>query len=286
MFDCIIVGAGPAGISASLYLARANKKVLVLYYNEAQVEKAHKIDNYYGFVDGISGNDLYNNGIKQAINLGVDVLQEEVLDIKIDMDMHYQVNTLNNQYTSKTLIIATGNKKLRPNIKGIIEFEGKGISYCAICDGFFYRKKKLAVLGASEYAISEANELNNITDDITILTNGEKLNGSTKFNVIDKKIKEIKGDVKIRNVEFEDGSTFEIDGLFIAIGSAGGIDFAKKLGLMVENDNIVVDENMKTNIDGLYACGNITGGLLQVGKAVYEGSLAGLSAIKYINENK
>ena len=286
MFDCIIVGAGPAGISASLYLARANKKVLVLYYNEAQVEKAHKIDNYYGFVDGISGNDLYNNGIKQAINLGVDVLQEEVLDIKIDMDMHYQVNTLNNQYTSKTLIIATGNKKLRPNIKGIIEFEGKGISYCAICDGFFYRKKKLAVLGASEYAISEANELNNITDDITILSNGEKLNGSTKFNVIDKKIKEIKGDVKIRNIEFEDGSTFELDGLFIAIGSAGGIDFAKKLGLMVENDNIVVDENMKTNIDGLYACGNITGGLLQVGKAVYEGSMAGLSAIKYINENK
>ena len=286
MFDCIIVGAGPAGISASLYLARANKKVLVLYYNEAQVEKAHKIDNYYGFVDGISGNDLYNNGIKQAINLGVDVLQEEVLDIKIDMDMHYQVNTLNNQYTSKTLIIATGNKKLRPNIKGIIEFEGKGISYCAICDGFFYRKKKLAVLGASEYAISEANELNNITDDITILSNGEKLNGSTKFNVIDKKIKEIKGDVKIRNVEFEDGSTFELDGLFIAIGSAGGIDFAKKLGLMVENDNIVVDENMKTIIDGLYACGNITGGLLQVGKAVYEGSMAGLSAIKYINEKK
>ena len=286
MFDCIIVGAGPAGISASLYLARANKKVLVLYYNEAQVEKAHKIDNYYGFVDGISGNDLYNNGIKQAINLGVDVLQEEVLDIKIDMDMHYQINTLNNQYKSKTLIIATGNKKLRPNIKGIIEFEGKGISYCAICDGFFYRKKKLAVLGASEYAISEANELNNITDDITILSNGEKLNGSTKFNVIDKKIKEIKGVVKIRNVEFEDGSTFELDGLFIAIGSAGGIDFAKKLGLMVENDNIVVDENMKTNIDGLYACGNITGGLLQVGKSVYEGSMAGLSAIKYINENK
>ena len=140
MFDCIIVGAGPAGISASLYLARANKKVLVLYYNEAQVEKAHKIDNYYGFVDGISGNDLYNNGIKQAINLGVDVLQEEVLDIKIDMDMHYQINTLNNQYKSKTLIIATGNKKLRPNIKGIVEFEGKGISYCTICDGFFYRK--------------------------------------------------------------------------------------------------------------------------------------------------
>lgn len=286
MFDCIIVGAGPAGISASLYLARASKKVLVLYYNEAQVEKAHKIDNYYGFVDGISGSDLYYNGIKQAINLGVDVLQEEVLDIKIDMDMHYQVNTLNNQYTSKTLIIATGNKKLRPNIKGIIEYEGKGISYCAICDGFFYRKKKLAVLGASEYAISEANELNNITDDITILTNGEKLISNTKFNVIDKKIKEIKGDVKIRNVEFEDESTFEIDGLFIAIGSAGGIDFAKKLGLMVENDNIVVDENMKTNIDGLYACGNITGGLLQVGKAVYEGSMAGLSAIKYINENK
>ena len=286
MFDCIIVGAGPAGISASLYLARANKKVLVLYYNEAQVEKARKIDNYYGFEEGISGSDLYYNGIKQAINLGVDVLQEEVLDIKVDMDMHYQVHTLHNTYASKTIIIATGNKKLKPDIKGIDEFEGKGISYCAICDGFFYRNKRLAVIGSSQYAISEANELKNITDDIIILSNGNKMEIKPDFNINEKKIQAIHGDVKVRSIEFEDGTSLDIDGIFIALGSAGGIDFAKKLGLMINNDKIIVDEDMNTNINGIFACGNITGGLLQVSKAVYEGSLAGLSAIKYINENK
>ena len=282
MYDVIIVGAGPAGISAGIYVKRANKNVLVLYYGESNLEKAHLIDNYYGFENGISGNDLYEAGIKQAKNLGVEVKKEEVLHI--NKEENFNVTTESGEYNSKVLILATGNKKLRPNIKGILDFEGKGISYCAICDGFFYRKKNVVVIGNGKFANSEANDLKNVVNDVKILTDGESLETNTEFEVINTKIKEIKGDTKVRCIEFEDGSSMEIDGIFVALGEAGGADFAKKLGVMISNDNIIVNENMETNVEGLYSCGNSTGGLLQVCKAVYDGAKAGLSAVNYLNK--
>ena len=280
MYDVVIIGAGPAGISASLYAKRANKKVLVLYYGESSLEKAHKIDNYYGFEEGITGKELFNDGINQAKNLGVEIKNEEVLNIEKN-DNVFNIICKNNNYESKTLIIATGSKVVNPNIEGIKEFEGKGISYCAICDGFFYRNKNVAVIGNGEYAISEANDLKDIVNKITILTNGEELEVDCDYEVIGTKINRILGDKKVETIEFEDGSKLQIDGIFIAIGKAGGLDFAKKIGVIVENNNIVVDKNMHTNIEGLFVCGNLTGGLLQVCKAVYEGAVAGLEASNY-----
>ena len=285
MYDVIIIGAGPAGVSAGLYAKRANKNVLILYYGTSNLEKATDIDNYYGFEKGISGKELYNNGIKQAENLKIDVRKEEVLNIeKINND--FIIKTTENEYNSKTVIIATGNKKLRPNIKGISEFEGKGISYCAICDGFFYRNKNVAVIGNGKFALNEANDLKQIANSITILTDGLEMQENTDFNVNNKKIKEIHGENKVTFVEFEDSSKLEIDGIFIALGEAGGSSFAKKMGVMTNGDNIKVNEKMETNIPGLYSCGNATGGLLQVCKAVYEGAEAGLSAINFINRKE
>lgn len=285
MYDVIIIGAGPAGVSAGLYAKRANKNVLILYYGTSNLEKATDIDNYYGFEKGISGKELYNNGIKQAENLKIDVRKEEVLNIeKINDD--FIIKTTENEYNSKTVIIATGNKKLRPNIKGISEFEGKGISYCAICDGFFYRNKNVAVIGNGKFALNEASDLKQIVNNITILTDGLEMKEKTDFNVNNKKIKEIHGENKVTFVEFEDSSKLEIDGIFIALGEAGGSSFAKKMGVMTNGDNIKVNEKMETNIPGLYSCGNATGGLLQVCKAVYEGAEAGLSAINFINRKE
>lgn len=286
MYDAIVIGAGPAGISASLYLKRSNKNVLVLYHGESQLEKAHKIDNFYGFPNGISGTDLYNNGINQAKNLGISVIDSEVLSILMNEKMEFNVKTLDNLYQAKVIILATGNKKLRPNIKGIEEFEGKGISYCAICDGFFFRKKKVVVIGNGNYAISEAKELLNVTSDVTILTNGLEIESETDINVETKKIKEILGEERVNKVLFEDGTSIDCNGVFIALGSAGGADFAKKLGIYIENDSISVDENMKTTVPGVYACGNVCGGLLQINKAAYEGAKAALDAVKYINEKR
>ena len=285
-YDVIIIGAGPAGISASLYTVRANKKTLVLYEDLSSLEKTHKIENYYGFENGISGKDLYETGIKQAKNLCVDVKKEEV--IKIEMDMNnknsykFIVTTSNNVYKSKVVILATGNKKNKPKITGIEKFEGKGVSYCAICDGFFYRNKDVAVIGSGDYAISETNDLINVVKDVTILTNGEKAPDLRADNVkIETRgIKEIRGDSKVEGVELEDGTKIKTDGIFVAQGVAGSTDFAKKLGVITNKDKIVVNEKMETNISGLFACGDCTGGLLQVSKAVYEGAVAGLEAIR------
>ena len=280
MYDVIILGAGPAGISASLYTKRANLETLILYNDESGLEKASLIENYYGFKNGISGKELYETGIEQAKNIGVEVKKEEVVKIENNIE-YFKIITTNNEYQTKNLILATGNKKNKPKIKGIEKFEGKGVSYCAICDGFFYRNRSISVLGSGNYAIAETNELINIADNITILTNGEKAPEFRADNVtIDtKEIEEIEGEDKVEEIKFKDGSTLKTDGIFVAQGVAGSSEFAKKLGIITNKDRIVVNENMETNIKGIYACGDCTGGLLQVSKAVYEGAKAGLQVI-------
>ena len=194
------------------------------------------------------------------------------------------IKTSNLEYIAKAVILATGNKKNKPKIPGIEKLEGKGISYCAICDGFFYRNKSVAVLGNEDYAISETNDLINIANDITILTNGKKKPEFRADNVkIDTRvIKEISGEKKVEQIEFEDGTRINVNGIFIAQGVAGSTEFAKKLGAITSKDKIVVNEKMETNIKGLYACGDCTGGLLQISKAVYEGAIAGIQTSKYL----
>ena len=284
MYDVAIIGAGPAGISASLYAKRANLNVLVLYFGESNLEKSSKIDNYYGFAEGISGDNLYENGISQAKKLGVDVKQLEVIGIE-NLGKTYNVKTEAENFETKSVIIATGNRKVKPSIKGIAEFEGRGISYCAICDAFFYRNKNVAVIGNGKFAVNEATELSHVVNKVTILTNGlEK--PECEFEVNTNKISVINGKEKVTDIEFEDGSKLEIDGVFIALGEAGASDFAKTLGIIQNGENIKVNDKMETNVKGVYACGNITGGLLQICKAVYEGAQAGLSVVNYIrNDN-
>lgn len=287
MYDVIIIGAGPAGVSAGLYTKRANLNTLIIYNKTSELQKADKIENYYGFAEGISGSDLYQTGIKQADRLGVELVNEEVTKIEHG-DKGFKVVTSKEEYLTKIVILATGNKKNSPKIKGIEEFEGRGVSYCAICDGFFYRNKDVAVLGNGNYAISETNDLINITNKISILTNGGEAPEfrADNVDVISKEIREVRGTDKVEEIEFEDNSVLKTDGIFIAEGIAGSTEFAKKLGILVEKNRIIVNENMETNIKGIYACGDCTGGLLQISKAVYEGAKAGLQAIKYFKQIK
>ncbi len=295
MYDIIIVGAGPAGISASLYTKRANLKTLVIYKEKSALEKASNIENYYGFPNGINGKELYKIGIEQAQNLGVETLEEEVTNIQIEIieddkkekQTIFKVQTLNNEFQSKSVILATGNKKNKPNIEKIEEYEGKGVSYCAICDGFFYRNRNVAIIGNGDYAISEAIDLQNIVKTITILTNGQNIPEyrGENIDIINKEIKEVSGNNKVEEIKFKDNSKINIDGIFVAQGVAGSTEFAKKLGAKIDKDKIVVNENMETTIKGLYACGDCTGGLYQISKAVYEGTKAGLQAIKLLKNN-
>ena len=285
MYDVIILGAGPAGISAALYAKRAGRTVAVFRHGAGELEKATRIDNYYGFPGGVGGSELMKNGVEQARALGVDVIEKEVLGAQMTLDFTYTVKTSDEEYECTALIIATGTKKLKPNIPGVDEFEGKGVSYCAVCDGFFYRQKDVAVIGASAYAVSEADELSQVASSVTILTDGKDA-PETTYPVETKKIAALKGENKLTTVVFEDGGEKKLDGVFIALGSAGGADLAKKLGAVTDGDSLKVDESMATNIPGVFACGNVTGGLLQVCKAVYEGAKAGLSASQFVRGKK
>ena len=282
IYDSIVIGKGPAGISASIYIKRAGLNPLVIGKDGGALEKTKQIDNYYGFENGIDGESLILKGIKQAKNMDIQIETDEVIDVKLED--YFRVFTRNAEYKAKTLIIATGSNRKAPKIKGIEELEGKGVSYCATCDAFFYRNKEVAVIGSGDYAIHEAMELMPIANKVTILTNGEKIieNRSSEININDKKIKEIRGDNKVEKIEFEDKTNLDISGIFVAIGVASSTDLAKKIGAVVDGNNIKVDEEMKTNVPGLYACGDCTGGLLQICKSVYEGAQAGISAIQYL----
>lgn len=281
MYDVIVIGSGPAGISASIYLKRARKNVCIITDENSALKKASKIENYYG-VKPISGEELYNIGIKQVQDLNIPIVKDEVTNITLENN--FIVTTVNREYEAKYVIIATGTNRTAPNVKGIKEFEGKGISYCAICDGFFYKNKTVAVVGNGSYAVSEANDLINIVSKLIILTNGAErpqIRGDN-VEINSKPIKEFAGQDKIEKVEFNDGTDLKIDGAFIAQGSADSSDFARKLGIILNDNKIKVDENMETNIKGIFACGDCIGGTLQISKAVDDGMVAGLSVIKYL----
>ena len=283
MYDVIVIGSGPAGISASIYLKWARKNVCIITDENSALKKASKIENYYG-VKSISGEELYNIGIKQVQDLNIPIVKDEVTNI--NLENNFIVTTVNREYEAKYVIIATGTNRTAPNVKGIKEFEGKGISYCAICDGFFYRNKNVAVIGNGNYAIHEAETLKPIAKSVTILTNGKEMieNRSTSdFEIDETPIREFRGNNVIEEVEFANNNIKKIDGVFIAIGTASSTDLARKIGAVVKGNNIFTNDNMETTVDGLYACGDCTGGLLQVNKAVYEGTIAALDIIKNKN---
>lgn len=187
------------------------------------MEKTQKIENYYGFEKGINGKELYAKGIEQARNLGVELKKEEVTNIQMD-PIGFIVKTDQNSYVAKSVILATGNKKNKPNIQNIEEYEGKGLSYCAICDGFFYRNKSISVIGSGNYAISEVNNLINLAKEITILTNGEQppkiRSENNNIKIATKEIEAIRGEKLVEEVQFKDGTTLKTEGIFVATRSS------------------------------------------------------------------
>ena len=192
------------------------------------------------------------------------------------------METVNSEFYSKRVVLATGKNRIIPDIKGIKKFEGKGISYCAICDAFFFKNKNVAVLGSGNYAVNEAKQIMNVTKSVKILTNGEKLveNRDISLESNEKRIKEVRGINKLEEVEFYDNTKMKIDGMFIAIGTASSTDLARKIGAVIENNNIKVNDNMQTSVNGLYACGDCIGGIMQISKAIYDGTKVGLEIIK------
>lgn len=288
MTDILIIGSGPAGISAALYAARAGMDTLVVSSGQSALFKAHMIENYYG--GSIPGDELYEKGIAQAKELGIEIKEDQVVGLGFDGD--FIVTGEKSQYKAKAAIIATGSSRKAPPLPGLSEFEGRGVSYCAVCDGFFHRGKNVAVLGSGTYALHEAMELSPIVESVTILTDGQTPEFSlpdsvTNISVDTGKIKELTGEELLSSVVFEDGKALDVSGVFVAIGTAGSSDLARKLGAVTEGTKIAVNGEMATNIPGLYAAGDCTPGMLQVAKAVYQGAEAATSAIKFVrSQNK
>ena len=192
------------------------------------------------------------------------------------------------QLQTEALILATGSKNITLNLPGLIELEGKGISYCAVCDGFFFRKKRVAVLGNGAYALHEAAYLKQLAGSVTILTNGQSGDAAKAagFEVNTSVLQAVEGNGKLSSIRFTDGSTLAVDGLFIALGTADSTDMARKLGAELNGRFIRIDGDGATNIPGLFAAGDCTGGLMQVAKAVHEGARAGLTALKFLRHRQ
>ena len=287
----IIIGNGPAGISASLYTIRAGIPTTIIGKGFGALEKAEKIENYYGLETPLSGPELVERGIAQATKLGVRFIEDEVLGLSAEHG--FTIKTKESEYSAPAVILSTGNSRIAPPISGLSDLEGKGVSYCAVCDGFFYKGKDVAVLGDSEYALHEVNELLPVVGSVTLLTNGvePKVEFPEQVKIVKDKISTLlRGPINplfgtpgpLEGVQFVSDDEIKISGLFVAYGVAGSAALAKKIGASTDGNYIVVEKDMSTNINGLFAAGDCTGGLLQIAKAVGEGAIAGTSAIKYL----
>ena len=292
--QCLIIGAGPAGISAAIYTARAGMDTVVAGC-EPKIAGDYDIDNYFGFPETVSGGELIDRGRRQAARFGARLACQRVLAVHMTDDGAFVCKTDQGEYTAQSVVIAAGVNRVRPGIANIADYEGKGVSYCASCDGFFYRGRKVAVVGEGNYAANQALELTNFTADITIYTQGKKPEMGEDFagklaeagiTVSTAKLVALSGEPAMTGASLEDGTAIPLDGLFVAMGQASALDFAKTLGVVTKGAFIEADHEQKTNIPGVFAAGDCVGHFLQISVAVGEGAKAGRAAIAHVKARR
>ncbi len=290
--ELLIIGAGPAGLSAAIYAARAGLKTMVLGC-KPKFAGDYDIDNYFGFPETISGRELQERGLAQAQRFGVATDCERVLGVHPLEDGTFEVKTEQRKLTACAVILATGVSRVRPGISNLADYEGKGVSYCVSCDGFFYRGKPVLVVGEAIFAANQALELTEYTKDVSICTQGKEPQFGAEFAaqitaagipVLTQKIASLEGAPGLERVVFADGAKREAYGLFVAMGEASSSDFALTLGLARDGQFITVDHEQRTNLPGIFAAGDCTGGFMQIAVAVGEGAKAGHAAISYVKK--
>ncbi|MCL4371194.1 MAG: NAD(P)/FAD-dependent oxidoreductase [Chloroflexi bacterium] len=291
-YDVAIVGAGAAGLSAAIYTARGGLKTLILGNpRKSRVATSRHFDNYLGFPEGIPGPELIDRGVAQAMRFGAEIKDAETVGIKPG-DLFQVELAQGDPAEARAVILATGVCNKSSGIKGEHELLGMGISHCVVCDGFFYRGKKVAVIGNANYAAREALELLTYTPDVTIFSNGRpfKIDDALRsrldqhgITLREDRVAEFTGDANgLTGVLLRSGEPFPAAGVFIALGSAGSSDFARTMGIDLDGNFIIVDRNCKTTFPGVFAAGDCTGGPQQMAKAVGEGCVAALSAIAFV----
>ncbi len=296
MYDSIIIGAGPAGMTAAIYLARANKKVLIIEKETigGQISSSPLVENYPGY-EGISGSVLANNMYNQVDKLGVDIELDEVTDI-IPGVLH-TVKTLDNEFKTRTVIIATGVKYRLLGLENEIELIGNGIHFCVSCDGAFYKGKHVAVVGGGNTGIINAIALADMCEKVYLIQDKDKLTGEKilqdklkqKVNVeviTNSVVSKIIGDDKLEKIIIKNGkkeNEIIVDGMFISIGLMPQSDFLKGI-IDLDKFNYAVSFDTKTKINGIFVAGDIrTKPFRQITTAVNDGTTSALYALEYLD---
>jgi len=292
--EVLILGSGPAGLSAAIYTARGGLGTHVISHGRSPLKWAGRIENYMGFPEGVEGSELLERSVRQAVKFGAGFAEDEIVSIDAS-GSDVMLKGAKSSYTGKVLLLATGNPPVRTSLKNAERFEGKGIAYCPTCDGFFYRGLKVGVLGFKDFAADMAMELTDYTGDITIYTNGRQpvfsekyAAAAQKFRINTDAIARLEGNAFLESIEFSNGTSEKTDGLFIASGSASSADFAAKTGITTKGNLIVVDEDQKTNLDRVFAAGACTTncrGVNQIATSVGQGALAGKKMLEYLGRS-
>jgi len=301
-YDVVIIGGGPAGLSAAQYAARSNLKTVVIDKSPTAGALAYtsKIENYPGLPHALSGQELLDIFRTQAVNFGAEYVEKQVVGVKLEGDIK-EVFTMDHAYSGKTVIIATGSMGRKATIKGEAQFLGKGVSYCAICDAAFYRGMTVCVIGDSEEAVKEAGLLTRFAEMVYLISPSKNLKvGDDHLTFALKNLKVLKGQSvtsiegtevveRIRMVDSEQNEkTLELSGVFVYLhGSKPVIDFLGNTIELSEEECIVTNKMMQTSIPGVFAAGDVTcAEVRQVVIAASNGCIAALSAEMYIHHRR
>ncbi|HPO08175.1 MAG TPA: thioredoxin-disulfide reductase [bacterium] len=299
--DILILGAGPAGLAAGLYAGRGNMDTLIFERTTVggQISLTNDVENYPGFPDGAGGQELADLFLKQAEKFGAKLVNQTVNEIS-KSDHTFRVSGPGGQWDSKALIFACGADPRRLEIPGEREFTGRGVSYCATCDAFFFRGKHVMVVGGGDAAVEESLFLTKFAETVTIVHRRDQLRASKilqdrAFNHEkisfrwDTVLTEICGEsivthVKARNVKTEQVEEVPIDGVFVFVGHIPNTGLVKDLVELDEHGLIRVNEYMESSLPGLFACGDCRSGTVrQMVQAAGDGAAAAIAAIKYVD---
>lgn len=300
--DVIIIGAGPAGLTAGMYCARFGLKTLIIekLLPGGQAIKTYRIENYPGFADEISGIDLINAMEQQTKKFGAEIITSEVQAINLNPDGKICVTPYQN-YTASAIIIATGNTPQKLPVANADFYVGKGLSYCAICDGPFFKDRTVAVIGGGDSALAESIYLASLASKVYIIHRRSEFRASKILQdriknipniilVLNSVVNQIVGEnkveaLKIKNVLTEQIQELPVNGVFVYIGFMPNSDFVKSLVAVDENGYIITDENLSTNIPGIWAIGDVRKkSLRQIATAVGDGALAAYEVYKFLNK--
>ncbi|MBT7902620.1 FAD-dependent oxidoreductase [Candidatus Woesearchaeota archaeon] len=305
VYDLVIMGAGAAGYTCAIYAARYKLDSVVIGKEPGGIATtAHDIENWPGKTG--SGIEIMDGFKDHVEKFKVPIIFEEIQEVMKETTSEgvevYRVQTDKTSYLGKTILIALGTKRRKLEIEGEADYEGKGVSYCATCDGFFFKDKVVGVVGAGDAAAMATQMLSEIAKKVYIIyrkdnlttepARAEDIHNDSKVELVPKSnVVKFYGSPMLQGVELDSGRKIEMDGLFIEIGGIPLSNFAKALGVTVDerSDRIVVDSEMKTNVPGVFSAGDIStgsGGFNQIVIAAAEGALAARSAFKFIRASK